>query len=190
VCCLKFALVPTVIEPPREGVHRQDQLERFSAKREHNQHTIVQYHIIHSSKRYYNLGSCVSYTKRFEAKITLQRLIRACRSDFSLGQDIPFCPKREWECHPSTFEAWGSQYGIQPSVVWTSHWQPSSASSARESSSSPAHRRQQEQSLSDYAQQDLSKMTKRSPLDMQGFIRIKRLISLLATSLRTIKHVN
>jgi hypothetical protein len=28
-----------VTEPPREGVRRQNQLERFSAKREHNQHT-------------------------------------------------------------------------------------------------------------------------------------------------------
>jgi hypothetical protein len=28
-----------VTEPPREGVHRKDQLERFSVKREHNQHT-------------------------------------------------------------------------------------------------------------------------------------------------------
>jgi hypothetical protein len=29
----------SVTEPPQEGVRRQDQLERFSAKREHNQHT-------------------------------------------------------------------------------------------------------------------------------------------------------
>jgi hypothetical protein len=29
----------TVTEPPQGGVRRQDQLERFSAKREHNQHT-------------------------------------------------------------------------------------------------------------------------------------------------------
>jgi hypothetical protein len=28
-----------VTEPPRGGVHHQDQLERFSAKREHNQQT-------------------------------------------------------------------------------------------------------------------------------------------------------
>jgi hypothetical protein len=34
---------------------------------------------------------------------------------------------------------------------------------------SRAHKRQQEQSLSDYAQQDLSKATKISPLDMQRF---------------------
>jgi hypothetical protein len=75
-----------------EGVRRQDQLERFSAKREHNQHIIVHYYIIHSSKSYYNLGSCIRYIKRFEAKTTLQRLIRVCGSDFSLGQDIPFLP--------------------------------------------------------------------------------------------------
>jgi hypothetical protein len=29
----------SMTEPPRGGVHRQDQLERFSVKREHNQHT-------------------------------------------------------------------------------------------------------------------------------------------------------
>jgi hypothetical protein len=40
------------------------------------------------------------------------------------------------------------------------------ASLKRGSRSSPAHRRQQEQSLSDYALQDLSTVTKRSPLDM------------------------
>jgi hypothetical protein len=28
-----------VTEPPRGGVHRHDQLEQFSAKQEHNQHT-------------------------------------------------------------------------------------------------------------------------------------------------------
>jgi hypothetical protein len=75
-----------------EGVRRQDQFERFSVKQEHNQHTIVHYHIIHSSKTYYNLGSRIRYTKRFEVKITLQRLIRVCGSDFSHGQDIPFLP--------------------------------------------------------------------------------------------------
>jgi hypothetical protein len=30
--------VNNVTEPPQEGVHRQDQLERFSTKQEHNQH--------------------------------------------------------------------------------------------------------------------------------------------------------
>jgi hypothetical protein len=75
-----------------EGVRHQEQFERFSVKREHNQHIIVHYHIIHLSKSYYNLGSCIRYIKRFEAKTTLQRLIRVCGSDFFLGQDIPFLP--------------------------------------------------------------------------------------------------
>jgi hypothetical protein len=35
----------------------------------------------------------MSYTKRFEAKITFQRYNRVCRSDFSHGQDIPFALK-------------------------------------------------------------------------------------------------
>jgi hypothetical protein len=29
----------TVTEPPQGGVHRQDQLEQFLVKQEHNQHT-------------------------------------------------------------------------------------------------------------------------------------------------------
>jgi hypothetical protein len=32
-------VLDTVTEPPREGVRRQDQLERFLTKQEHNQHT-------------------------------------------------------------------------------------------------------------------------------------------------------
>jgi hypothetical protein len=67
-------LVGSVTEPPQKGVRRQDQLERFSTKREHNQHTSVQYHIIHSSGSYYNLSSRISYTKRFEDKISLQKI--------------------------------------------------------------------------------------------------------------------
>jgi hypothetical protein len=35
----------------------------------------------------------MSYTKRFEVKITLQRYNRVCGSDFSHGQDIPFALK-------------------------------------------------------------------------------------------------
>jgi hypothetical protein len=35
----------------------------------------------------------MSYTKRFEAKITLQRYNRVCGSGFSHGQDIPFALK-------------------------------------------------------------------------------------------------
>jgi hypothetical protein len=35
----------------------------------------------------------MSYTKRFEAKITLQRYNRVCRSYFSHGQDISFALK-------------------------------------------------------------------------------------------------
>jgi hypothetical protein len=57
-----FLQIDGVTEPPRGGVRRQDQLERFSAKREHNQHTKVQYHIINLSRSYYNLGLCISDT--------------------------------------------------------------------------------------------------------------------------------
>jgi hypothetical protein len=35
--CVKVGFIG-VTEPPRGGVQRQDQLEQFSAKREHNQH--------------------------------------------------------------------------------------------------------------------------------------------------------
>jgi cyclophilin family peptidyl-prolyl cis-trans isomerase len=34
-----FTMMALVTEPPQKGVRRQDQLERFSTKREHNQHT-------------------------------------------------------------------------------------------------------------------------------------------------------
>jgi hypothetical protein len=78
-----MAWVLTVTDPsPRQGVRRQDQLERFSVKREHNQHIIVQYHIIHSSKRYYNLGLCIRYTKRFEAKIYASKIDQSLRKQF------------------------------------------------------------------------------------------------------------
>jgi hypothetical protein len=45
-------LRPVVIEPPQnEGFVDQDHLERFSTKREHNQHTIsIPYHILSLSK--------------------------------------------------------------------------------------------------------------------------------------------
>jgi hypothetical protein len=39
-CIILFSSrAQNVIEPPRGGVRHQDQLERFSVKREHNQHT-------------------------------------------------------------------------------------------------------------------------------------------------------
>jgi hypothetical protein len=51
-------------------------------------------------------------------------------------------------------------------------------------------RRQQEQSLSDDAQQDLSMVTHGSPLDMQRLLnKTNELISLLATRLSFLKHV-
>jgi hypothetical protein len=71
-----------------------------------------------SSRSYYNLGSCISYTERgLKPKLRFKK------------------------CQPSVLYAWGSLYGVQPSSVWTSHWQPSSASPKRGSSSSPAHRK-------------------------------------------------
>jgi hypothetical protein len=46
---------------------------------------------------------------------------------------------------------------------------------------SPAHKRQQEQRLSDYAQQDISTVIRRSALDKQRLkAKLKGLISLLA----------
>jgi hypothetical protein len=36
---LDVSAMVAVTEPPQEGVYRQNQLERLSVKREHNQHT-------------------------------------------------------------------------------------------------------------------------------------------------------
>jgi CO dehydrogenase/acetyl-CoA synthase beta subunit len=49
--------------PPGKGFVNQDQLERFSVKREHNQLTKVQCRIINSRRSYYNLGSRFKLTK-------------------------------------------------------------------------------------------------------------------------------
>jgi hypothetical protein len=54
----------------REGFIDQDQLERFSVKREHNQRTKVKYRIINSSRGYYNLGSRFKFTKGWSPKDT------------------------------------------------------------------------------------------------------------------------
>jgi hypothetical protein len=43
-------------------------LEWFLAKWEHNEHTKVQYHIINSSRNYYNLGSHFKFTKGWSPK--------------------------------------------------------------------------------------------------------------------------
>jgi hypothetical protein len=67
---------------------------------------------------------------------------------------------------------------------------PSSASPERGRRSSPAHKRQQEKSLSDYAQQDLSIVTQRiTTRHAKALNKANELISLLAPTLSTIKHV-
>jgi hypothetical protein len=117
-----------------------------------------------SSRSYYNLGSRISYIEEvWRQNYTSKDKLEFAEVISLNDQNILFALK-ENDIHQCSTR--GSQYRVQPSLVWTSHWQHPSASPARGSNSSPAHRRQKEQSLSDYAQQDLSKVTKRSPLDM------------------------
>jgi hypothetical protein len=134
VCCLKFTLVPTMAEPPQGGVHRQDQLEWFSAKREHNQHTEVQYHIINSSKSYYNLGSCISYTK----EVWNQNYASKDKSEFaeaiSLNGQNNFFALKENVIHrrskledPST-EFNPHRFGLPTNNSHRHHWQEEATS--------------------------------------------------------------
>jgi hypothetical protein len=67
----------------------------------------------------------------------------------------------------NSMPAMGSSMEIQFSKTWSSNWQPSMALPKEGERKKPAHGRQQEQSLSDYAQQDLSTVINRRPLDMQ-----------------------
>jgi hypothetical protein len=95
VCCLKFALVPTMTELPWEAVHRQDQLERFLMKREHSQHIQVQYHIRNSGRSYYNLGSCIRCTKEvWTQNYALEDKTEFAEAIFLNGQDILFALKK------------------------------------------------------------------------------------------------
>jgi ribosome-associated translation inhibitor RaiA len=62
-----------VTEPPREGVHRQDQLERFSTHISTIPYIEVQVKVITA------LVHVLIIQKRFEAKITLQRINQSLR---------------------------------------------------------------------------------------------------------------
>jgi hypothetical protein len=70
----------------------------------------------------------MSYIKRFEAKITLQRYNRVCRSDFSHGQDIPFALKgnvihrHSKPGDPST-ESNPRRFGLPTDNPHRHHWQ-------------------------------------------------------------------
>jgi hypothetical protein len=104
VCCLKFALIPTVTEPPRGGVRRQDQRERFSATRANCDRTTSgrgsssgsMWAILGDARTQSTHISTIPYIevrvnvittsvhvliiqKRFEAKITLQEINQSLR---------------------------------------------------------------------------------------------------------------
>jgi hypothetical protein len=81
-----------VTEPPQnEGFVDQDQLGRFSAKREHNQHKMsIQYHILSLSKIITHYVHVLLIQKEFQAKTCFTGSLRVSGSDFSLVQCIPF----------------------------------------------------------------------------------------------------
>jgi hypothetical protein len=94
VYCLKFALIPTMTEPPRRGIRRQDHLSdsRLSENtiNTHKYNTIFQ----SSNRSYYNLGSCISYID----EIWSQNYASGYRSEFAEaisinGQDVLFALK-------------------------------------------------------------------------------------------------
>jgi hypothetical protein len=121
-----------------------------------------------SSRSYCNLGSCISYIEEVWRKNYTPKDTSESAKAISLnGQDILFALKENVIHRCSKPESPSTESNRHQFRLPTDN--PLSASPARGSSSSPAHRRQQEQTLSDYAQQDLSKVTKRSPLDMQRF---------------------
>jgi hypothetical protein len=98
VCSDRLLDYCCVIEPPHnEGYVNQDQLQRFSVKWEHNQHTIsIQYHILYSSKSYYILGSRIGLTKLTTQKV-LQKIEKFYVEALSLIVQLhPLHPKRDF----------------------------------------------------------------------------------------------
>jgi hypothetical protein len=68
MCYPKLALITNCDGMPLgKGFVDQDQLERFSTKREHNQQTKVQCHIINFRRSYYNLGLRFKSLQKVEA---------------------------------------------------------------------------------------------------------------------------
>jgi hypothetical protein len=66
-------------EPPlNERFIDQDWLERFSVKREHNQHTIsIQYHILSLSKIITHYVHVLTIQREFEAKIHFKKMFQS-----------------------------------------------------------------------------------------------------------------
>jgi hypothetical protein len=94
VCCPKFALVPTVIEPPHGGVRHQDQLS--DSQRSENIINTHKYNTIfwNSNSSYNKLGSCISYIE----EVWSQNYASGYRSEFAEaislnGQDVLFAQK-------------------------------------------------------------------------------------------------
>jgi hypothetical protein len=120
-----------------------------------------------SSKSYYNLGSCISYTE----EVWSQNYASEDKSEFAEvislnGKNILFALKenaihqRSKPEDPST-EPNPHQFGLPTDIPHRHRW--------KEEAVPHVHtEKQQEQSLRDYTQQDLFKVTKKSPLDMQG----------------------
>jgi hypothetical protein len=121
-----------------------------------------------SSRSYYNLASCISYTE----EVWSQNYASEDKSEFAEaislnGQNILYALKENAihrsskPEHPST-EPNPHRFGLHIDNPHRHH--------LKEEALPHLHtEKQQEQSLTNYAKQDLSKVTKRSPLDMQEF---------------------
>jgi hypothetical protein len=141
-------------------------------------HTIPYIKFKHS---YYTLGLSIGDTKVWSKKEASKDSLEFVKvvslivkySLFTLEENALHRPI--WVCR--------SQYETQPSVVWTSQWQPSSAS-LDEGKSSPAHNRYTRAKLERLRSARLiCRDHKDHDLDLQGFKWCSGLISILASTI-------
>jgi hypothetical protein len=143
-----------------------------------------------SSISYYKLGLCFKFTKDWSAKYASKDNSEFAEAISLNIQNILFALK-ENAIHQSSKPENPSTESIPPRFGLPTNNPHRHQSPKRGSMSSPAHRRQQEQMLIDYAPQDLSMVIKGLPLDMQRLlIGLMIPVGLLAPRLSTISLVN
>jgi hypothetical protein len=122
----------------------------------------VNTHTKHSKPLFHWFKEC----KNKKQKV-FQKTEHVCRSVSLDNQGHSPHPRGE-DLLRQLYDCDGHQYGIQHLEAWTST-NSRHRHHLKEEKRRNLHTKVIKQSLSDYAQQDLSKVTKRSPLDMQRF---------------------
>jgi hypothetical protein len=124
-----------------EGFVSQDHIKRFSTKWEcTNTHTYK--HTISYIKFKLKLLQIKCHVLEFiknEAQKMLQKIIEVFAEAF-VSHDRHILLALQKSGPPRTTYTCKSQYGTQPSSIWISHWQLSSASPEEGGRSSPAHK--------------------------------------------------